>query len=495
MNANINLTGMVNLAERSLGAEVLSATDDFFAEKENLLNLEDPVFIEGKFTERGKWMDGWESRRRRIPGHDSCVVRICRGVIHAINIETTHFTGNFPEKAMVEACDSDSNPDETTEWTEVLPVSSLKGDSTNLFEISSDGIWSHIRLNIYPDGGVARLRVYGNVHKNWAEVSEDQVIDLAATINGGVALACSDMHFGRMENLLNPGRAANMGDGWETARRRGPGHDWAVIQLGRPGHVQGLELDTLHFKGNYPATCAVQATYAPGATVRMLTDSKFNWQTLIDHVPMKADSNHIFDCSNNTIGLISHVMLEMHPDGGVGRLRVHGTATVEIPTQLKPRPLSADSFKPYGDVVELEGRPSRRINMGHADRFESLAELDLTEGGEPALSVFKARPISLPFHVTCMERHPSSSQLFIPKDDGRFLVLVAEGGGDFNPTKMELFISNGKQGINYHRGVWHHFLMAIEKEQEFVVIDRSNPDENTDEVELNAPYPIITSFE
>ena len=494
-NNETDLTGLVNLAQRILGAEVLSATDDFFAEKENLLDPSSPKFIEGKFTDRGKWMDGWESRRRRQPGHDHCVVRLCRGSIHAIDVDTAHFTGNYPEQAMVEACDCASDPDDSTVWTEIVPRSNLNGDSNHIFTVDSSRTWSHVRLNIYPDGGVARLRIYGRVHNDWSQVEPDEAVDLAAMENGGAALACSDEHFGTMWNLLSPGRAKNMGDGWETARRRGEGHDWVIIELGVPGAVNKIVADTLHFKGNYPASCTVKAIYAPGARADDLVAEEMAWRSLLENVELSADTNHSFTDDINNVGVVSHVKLEIFPDGGVGRLRIFGTPALNQPLALTPIALDADNFKPYGDVVDIEGRPSRSINQGYADRFENLAALDLTDGGSPALSVFKARPVKLPFSVTHMERHPKSSQLFIPKGRGRFLVLVAEGSQQFNPANLRLFVSNGRQGVNYKRGVWHHFLMALENEQEFIVLDRSDPDDNTAEVELAYPYPIITAFQ
>ncbi len=495
MAQQIELTGLVNLAQLSLGAEVLSATDDFFAEKENLLNPAEPVFIEGKFTDRGKWMDGWESRRRRVAGHDSCTVRICRGAIQAVAIDTTHFTGNYPEQAMVEACDIAGDPDDTTRWTAIVPKSSLNGDSNNLFAVEPEGTWSHIRLNIYPDGGVARLRVYGKVHKNWERESSAELIDLAAMQNGGVALACSDMHFGNMWNLLSPGRAVNMGDGWETARRRGEGHDWVVLQLGQPGIVREIDVDTLHFKGNYPAACKVMATYAPGIAVSDLTSTHYPWQTLLDRVQLSADSNHQFSHEIDDIGAISHVMLEIFPDGGVGRFRVRGQLAKNSPRILQPIALDAESFEPFGEVIEIAGHQSRPINQGYAERFEELADLDISDGGVPALSLFQARPVALPFTVKSMECHPNASQAFIPRGNGRFLVLVASAAKTIQPEDLKLFVTNGKQGVNYRRGVWHHFLLSLEKSQEFIVIDRSDPDANTKVVELDIPYPIITSFE
>jgi Allantoicase len=214
----------LNLAEERLGSVVLETTDDFFAEKENLIKPGRGIFIPGKFTDDGKWMDGWESRRKRIPGHDWCNVRLgVPGKIRALDIDTNHFTGNFPPFASLEACEITGDPDDSTEWTELLAKSPLLGTSQNLFEVSSDQRWTHVRLHIYPDGGVARLRVYGEPHMDWSTIGADEIIDLSASWHGGLALACNDQHFGHMGNLIAPGRGINMGDGWETRRRRNRG--------------------------------------------------------------------------------------------------------------------------------------------------------------------------------------------------------------------------------------------------------------------------------
>lgn len=489
-----NLKLFVNLAQPRLGAEVLSTSDDFFAEKEGLIKPDAPKFIEDKYTDRGKWMDGWESRRRREPGHDYCVIRICRGVIHGVNIDTTHFTGNFPESAMIEACDSTTVPDESTDWEVLVPQSKLEGDSHNIFLVSSEKNWNYLRLNIYPDGGVARLRVYGEVFRNWTIVAQDEEVDLVALGNGGVAMACSDMHFGDMWNILSPDQSVNMGDGWETRRRRGDGKDWVIVKLGHPGIVKQIKIDTTHFKGNYPAKCAVRGLMAPGAAVDFVTDEELQWNTLLPPTQTYADQIHIFSREMQDIGPVSHVKLEMYPDGGISRFRVIGKVQSQGSMILKPEPLDVKEFQPYGDVIEIENRPSRVINYGYAERYENLAELDLMDQGKPALSIFKAKPVAFPFSITRMERHPKASQAFIPKRDSKFLVVVAEASETINVNNLRLFITNGRQGINFKRGVWHHFLLTVGSVQEFVVIDRSNPDDNTEEVDLKQPYPIISKI-
>ena len=220
---------LVDLAAERLGGAVIYANDEFFAEKDNLLKPQQAVFIEGKYTDRGKWMDGWETRRRRTPGHDFCVVRLgLPGVVHGVNVDTSFFRGNFPESCSIEACAATGHPDPDqllgpdTNWVEILPRTELRGDSANLLPITVEQRFTHLRLNIYPDGGVARLRVYGEVAPEPRRVAAPEV-DLAAVENGGQVLTSSDMFFGARHNLIQPGRGINMGDGWETRRSRRAG--------------------------------------------------------------------------------------------------------------------------------------------------------------------------------------------------------------------------------------------------------------------------------
>ncbi len=243
----------INLADPRLGAAALACSDDFFAPMERMLNPDEPEWRAGVYDEHGKWMDGWESRRRRDQGHDFCVVRLAAPCTLALlDIDTRHFTGNYPPFASVEGCLLTGKPDASTLWTELMPRSPLQGNEHNWFELQSRRVWSHLRLNIYPDGGVARLRCYGTVHRDWTQATSG-VIDLAAALSGGRALECSDEHYGSMGNLLLPGRGTSMADGWETRRRRGPGFDWVILRLGHPGRIGSIEVDTAYFKGNYPA--------------------------------------------------------------------------------------------------------------------------------------------------------------------------------------------------------------------------------------------------
>jgi len=310
----------IQLEQPRLGTRVTFATDEFFAAKERLIQTAEPVFIADKYDDHGKWMDGWESRRRRTPGSDYCVVRLgVPGIVRGVDIDTSYFTGNYPPQASIDACVSDDDePD--ADWTEIVPMTELAGNSHHCVGVDSEEVWSHLRLNIYPDGGVARLRVYGEV-RSGSEDSEG-VVDLAALRNGGRALAASDEHYGSMHNLNLPGRGVNMGDGWETARRRGPGNDWVLIALGRAGVVERVEIDTAHFKGNYPDRVSVEAAMFDSHAQAVADNVR--WQTLLPETKLQMDQQHYFESELESIAAVSHVRVSIYPDGGVSRVRIFG---------------------------------------------------------------------------------------------------------------------------------------------------------------------------
>jgi allantoicase len=330
----VSFTDLIDLAAARIGGRVLHATDDFFAQKENLLETPPPIFIPDKYTENGKWMDGWESRRRREPGHDWCIVRLgLPGVIHGVNVDTSYFAGNHPESCSIEACSVDGDPPfdgpggEGAElWTEILPRVRLRGDSHNYFAVTEEKRYTHLRLNIYPDGGVARLRVHGKVRADLSRMKMSEgLVDLAAAENGGDAVACNDEFFSPMHNLILPGRAANMGEGWETRRRRVPGHDWVVLRLATPGHIQRVEVDTNHFKGNYPESFSLEGAAFEGR-IHDFIDSHIPWKTLLPRTKLGPHERHYFDSEIVEGGPFSHVRLNIFPDGGISRLRLWGTA-------------------------------------------------------------------------------------------------------------------------------------------------------------------------
>ncbi|HEY0647821.1 allantoicase [Phenylobacterium sp.] len=314
----------VDLAQPRLGSEVVYATDDFFADKARLIDPAPPVFIPGKYDDNGKWMDGWESRRKRTPGHDWCVIRLgVAGVVAGFEIDTSHFTGNYPPGAEIEVCRSDeANPEEG--WVNVTGRLHLMGNDRIYVPVEHAQPITQVRLHIYPDGGVARLRVWGRVDPDWSKVPADQAIDLLAMAWGGRGIIANDEHFGRVENLTAPGRGVDMGDGWETRRRREPGHDWAVLELGTFGRIEEVIVDTAHFKGNYPDRCSIQATArAHGSPAEIATQAE-SWPVLLPEVKLQADHIHTFRDELQALGPVRFVRLNIYPDGGVSRLRLMG---------------------------------------------------------------------------------------------------------------------------------------------------------------------------
>ena len=321
-----DFTELVDLAAARLGGGVIYTNDEFFAPKESLLLESAPVFIEGKYTERGKWMDGWETRRRRSPGYDWCIVRLgVAGIVRGFVVDTAFFRGNYPESCSIEGCKLPGVPDlaalEKAQWRELLPKSQLQGDSRNLFAIAANESVTHLRLNIFPDGGVARLRVHGEVTPSWERLRKRGQVDLAAVENGGRVISASDMFFGHRHNLIMPGRGTHMGDGWETKRRRGPGNDWVVVRLGHAGTIERLLVDTIHFKGNAPGSCLVEACHSDVSDNE--TPEK-GWRELLPMTPLQPDTLHSFEDELREVGDATHVRLSIFPDGGVSRLRVFG---------------------------------------------------------------------------------------------------------------------------------------------------------------------------
>lgn len=314
---------LTNLADTRIGARVIECSDDFFAEANRMLQFDAPIFVEDKFDDHGKWMDGWETRRKRHSGYDWAIIKLgVIGKIKTLDIDTTFFTGNYPASAAVEACYAPNDDLSTATWHTILKNNVLGPSQHHLLDIQDDQIFSHVRLNIFPDGGIARFRVYGEVQLQIKD--SNQTIDLLALENGGRVIAYSDAHFGHPRNLINPNRGINMGDGWETKRRRAPGFDWCILALGQSGAIEKIEIDTAHFKGNYPAQVSIQAIYVKDATDPQLIPQSMFWLFLLEAQDMQMD--HIHSYINEIISTekISHIRVNMIPDGGISRIRLWG---------------------------------------------------------------------------------------------------------------------------------------------------------------------------
>jgi allantoicase len=326
-----------DLASRSMRGSVIAASDEFFAEKENLIKPGVATYSPHTFGHKGQVYDGWETRRRRdfsgrgsgsggLPGadeHDWVIVRLgAAGVVHAVVVDTAYFTGNFPQACSVEACCVDGYPDlaalESARWTQIVPRSPLKGDTPHVFEIEPRCRFSHVRLRIYPDGGVARLRVHGVVVPDPA-LLEGMTFDLAALENGGDVLACSDRFYSSPRNAISPGLSRVMGEGWETRRRRSSGNEWLVVRLAAPGVVSLVEIDTSGYIGNSPGMAELRAS-----TGGDWSDPS-SWTPLLAVTPLLPDTPHRFRVSPDAA--CDLVRLDVFPDGGVARLRLFGSLT------------------------------------------------------------------------------------------------------------------------------------------------------------------------
>ncbi|WP_082768700.1 allantoicase [Paraglaciecola hydrolytica] len=323
-------TYFVDLVSERVGGETLACSDDFFAEMENLLKPGRSIFIDHKYTERGKWMDGWESRRSygRANGRefDWCIIKLgINGVIRGFDIDTNYFRGNAPQTVSVEACVSNEHPNADTVWQIVLAESKVDAHSQNIFEITNPQTWTHVRLNMFPDGGIARFRVYGEADVNWDNFVEGELIDLASIKNGAKALLVSDMFFSDKNNLIMPGRGKDMGDGWETKRRRDPGPDWSIVKLAAQGSVEKVIVDTCHFKGNYPDTFKLEGLCSDSDDFDA-SNAKLAWQTIIPQTKLHAHREHLFinEITAAKTQHFTHVKLSIYPDGGISRLRVLG---------------------------------------------------------------------------------------------------------------------------------------------------------------------------
>ena len=326
---------LADLACEAVGGAAIACNDEFFAGKENLLRAQPAEWREHEYTDRGKWMDGWETRRYRPANgiaptresdiHDWCIVRLgMPGIIRGVVVDTAYFRGNYPDTCAVWGATIDDPLDlhalPRVTWIPLVPRSPLQGDHKNVFAVAATERFTHVRLDIFPDGGVARLRVHGEVVPDWSRIHGP--IDLAALELGAVVESCSDMFFGSRSNLIKPGLCLSMADGWETRRRRGPGNEWAIIKLATTGTIDQLEIDTSHFKGNAPALCTVEGVHAPNTPIAQLT----GWRQLLA-TPLLAHTRHRFDRDLRRIGDISHLKLSVFPCGGVARLRAWGTRT------------------------------------------------------------------------------------------------------------------------------------------------------------------------
>ena len=324
-NNYIFLNGLIDLAQSRLGSKIVFKTNEFFAPAKRIINPWPPVFKEGVFDKHGKWMDGWETKRKRGKGYDYLILKLGRpGRISKIDIDTSYFSGNQPSKVSLHACFSKKKlPNKNSKWTTILKKKPTKANSHHFFNIKNKSIFTHIKLNIFPDGGVARIRIYGSMKilKNFT----GKVLNLTSVLNGATPIACNNEHFGRAENILAPGMGKNMGDGWETRRSRGKNFDWLIIKCATAGKINKIQIDTHHFKGNYPDKCSIQAAFIDKKiSSRAIVNNSKKWKLLLNKVKLHAHQKHNFKNNLMKDKKVNYIKINIFPDGGISRIRVFG---------------------------------------------------------------------------------------------------------------------------------------------------------------------------
>ncbi|KIY44484.1 Allantoicase [Fistulina hepatica ATCC 64428] len=497
------------LSSVALGGQVLSVSDDFFASAHNLLLVEPAPSLKGQFGPNGALFSGWESRRHNST-YDWCIIKLgTTGMLAGFDIDTAHFNGNEAPEASVEMIEGSSTDIPTVNdprWTEILPKVKLGPSSRHLFKIPETFRANFVKLKMHPDGGIARFRAYGNV----APVYPDDpraTFDLAHVFAGGRVEFTSDQHFGAGSNLILPGRGKDMGDGWETRRSRQTSHkDWAIIKLGTPGILEYVEIDTAHFKGNFPESCSVHALYVDGAADWGKTRGETeDWKLVMPRTKLGPHRQHYIHLENVDGEVFTHVKVTIYPDGGIKRVRVlghrpcvdalkspitedslrniPGAPRVSAPEKIIPvLPLTPEAFASFGRVIQAyadhtaapKGTHITPANAGTAGKFHKLAvpveAYSAGAGATLGISVCRCNPVHVPgdciMPVTVLERHPFTTQAFIPMGKGAgeglqnpgcaFLVVVAENGVDDKPdmASVRAFLASSAQGIMYNIAVW-----------------------------------------
>jgi len=375
MSSAVLFPNLVDLACATRGGEAVWSSDAFFASETNLVTAGEPVWDADRYTDRGKWMDGWEPRRRRHPGHDTAIVKLgARGTISAVNIDTRHFMGNHAPYASLDATTAPPDADaaflrDHATWTPILDQVRMERGCPNILTTRVFDHATHVRLHIYPAGGVARLRVYGTPH---IDGTTDRV-DLLNADRGGAALACSDMFFSRMDNLIRPDEAVNMSDGWETKRSPLNKTDWVILALAEPGSIDELLVHTRHFKGNYPTGVRIEGLYWPDAPPHALSKSTA-WTPLCADAPLGAHRAHHLPVAAQ--GPWTHLRMTILSDGGISRLRAFGRPATPPRHAFLSWLDTASEADARTALSRCCGAPRWVDGMLQARPFASMAHLD-----------------------------------------------------------------------------------------------------------------------
>jgi allantoicase len=383
-----DFTQLPDLASRSLGGSVVHANDELFAERENLIKPEAPSYSTYTFGHKGQVYDGWETRRRREPGHDFAIVRLgASGVVRGVVVDTAFFKGNYPPEVSVEGAAVEGYPSpgelQDAEWVPLVPRSPAAGDTRNAFAVDQPQRFTHVRLCMYPDGGVARLRVHGEAVPD-PRYLDPASLDLAALLSGGRVSGCSNMFFSSPTNLITPGLARLMGEGWETARRRDAGNDWVEFSLAGPGRIRLAELDTSWFVGNAPGWASLRGARRGGAAA----GDSGSWTELLPKTRLQPDTRHVFRLPD--AGEFDTVRLDVFPDGGMARVRLHGALSDQGRAELGLRWLNSLPAAQARQVLEqdcgLDGGAAEEVIASRP-----VQDLDALPGAVRSLLAGEAR--------------------------------------------------------------------------------------------------------
>ncbi|KAJ7772538.1 galactose-binding domain-like protein [Mycena maculata] len=521
-------TATTELSSVALGARVVSVSDDFFAEAFHLLLVEPAPNLKGQFGPKGALYSGWESRRHN-PAYDWCIIQLgTSGSISGFDVDTSHFNGNEAPHVSIDVLSGSAHDEpgkDDPRWVEILPKEAMLPNSRHLFRVPESPGVNFVKLNMYPDGGIARFRVYGHVEPVHPQ-DDAETFDLAHVFAGGRVEFTSDQHFGVGSNLILPGRGKDMGDGWETKRSREKGHkDWAIIKLGAPGALQQVEIDTAHFKGNFPESCEIHALAITGDVDWTTTKGEDRpWSLVLPRTKLGPHRQHYFQLENVEGKLYTHVKLTIHPDGGIKRVRIIGTKSqgntsplktkedagaAKVPAAVAPSrrapsvpvlPLTPEAFAPFGQVIQAygdhnaapKGTKITPANQGSASKFHKLSLLASSyppeAGATAGLSVYRCNPLEGitsdgVVELKVMERHPFTNQAFIPMGrgsgealadpGGAYLVVVAKNAADGRPdlSTVRAFVANASQGIVYDTAVWHQPMTVLGKALDFTCVE------------------------
>ncbi|KAH7911990.1 galactose-binding domain-like protein [Hygrophoropsis aurantiaca] len=534
------------LSSVALGGKIVSVSDEFFAEASHLLLIEPAPKLTGQFGPNGALYSGWESRRHN-PTYDWCIIKLgTTGTLVGFDIDTTHFNGNEAPAVSVEAVLSPTEvqvPDDV-KWTEILPKVKTGPSSRHLFTIPESSKINYVKLNMYPDGGIARFRVYGHVSPVYPQ-NTCEPFDLAHVFAGGRVVFTSDQHFGVGSNLILPGRGKDMGDGWETKRSRQRDHkDWVIIKLGVPAILSTAEIDTIHFKGNFPESVDLHALQS---TEEVPESDSPQWSPILPRTKLGPHRKHFFQLENVERSVYTHIKATIYPDGGIKRVRIVGVRADNVgsastigapdktnvdtasgvgfpitrslvttrPIKVVPvLPLTPEAFAAFGQVIEAYGDHAAAprntkitpANMGTASKFHKLALVNSTyppnSNETTGLSVYRCKPAELSngeLELKVLERHPFTNQAFIPMGGGpaggealndpgeAYLVVVAQNGSSDKPdiASIRAFIANAGQGIMYKTAIWHQPMTVLYKAMDFTCVETQIGNGDAADCEIN----------